>query len=139
MVADRDGDVILIGTGAGGGTLAHRLAATGKQILIQELGDYSSRERDTWDSTAAFVRGKYRAPEFWCDKHVNQFPPEVNYYVGRNSQSRGAAFFHLCPEDEVDTSFFPSIGGEPPAHGHRTMGCGLAVSSPSSFGVTDSG
>ena len=61
MVADCDGDVILIGTGAGGGTLAHRLAATGKQILIHELGDYSPRERDNWDSPAAFVRAKYRA------------------------------------------------------------------------------
>jgi choline dehydrogenase-like flavoprotein len=61
MVADRDGDVILIGTAAGGGTLAHRLAATGKQILIHELGECSPCERGNWDSTAAFVSGKYRA------------------------------------------------------------------------------
>ena len=27
-------DVIIIGTGAGGGTLAHRLAPSGKKILV---------------------------------------------------------------------------------------------------------
>ncbi len=61
-------DVIVIGTGAGGGTLAHRLAGTGKRILMLERGDYLPRERDNWDSTAVFVGGKYRAPEFWYDR-----------------------------------------------------------------------
>src|SRR5205823_9179080 len=82
MADDQRYDVIIIGTGAGGGTLAHRLAPTGKRILILERGEYLPRERDNWDSTAVFVKSKYRAPEIWYDKHGNQFPPEVNYYVG---------------------------------------------------------
>src|SRR3954451_14283876 len=61
---DRHYDVIIIGTGAGGGTLAHRLAPSGKQVLLLERGDYLPRERDNWSSTAVFVNGKYRAPEF---------------------------------------------------------------------------
>ena len=92
-------DVIVIGTGAGGGTLAHRLAPTGKRILLLERGDYLPRERDNWDSTAVFVRGKYRAPEYWYDRHGNEFPPEVNYYVGGNTKFYGAALFRLRPED----------------------------------------
>lgn len=92
-------DVIVIGTGAGGGTIAHRLAPTGKRILLLERGDYLPRERDNWDSTAVFVKGKYRAPEFWFDKHGNQFPPEVNYYVGGNTKFYGAALFRMRPED----------------------------------------
>lgn len=92
-------DVIIIGTGAGGGTLAHRLAPSGKRVLILERGDYLPRERDNWDSTAVFVKGKYRAPEFWLDKHGNEFPPEVNYYVGGNTKFYGAALFRLRPED----------------------------------------
>ncbi|RKE17333.1 GMC oxidoreductase [Streptomyces sp. TLI_171] len=92
-------DVIVIGTGAGGGTLAHRLAPTGKRVLILERGDYLPRERDNWDSTAVFVRGKYRAPEYWYDKDGNSFPPEVNYYVGGNTKFYGAALFRLRPED----------------------------------------
>jgi choline dehydrogenase-like flavoprotein len=92
-------DVIIIGTGAGGGTLAHRLAPSGKRVLVLERGDYLPRERDNWDSTAVFVKGKYRAPEFWLDKHGNEFPPEVNYYVGGNTKFYGAALFRLRPED----------------------------------------
>ncbi|MGW7119074.1 GMC oxidoreductase [Streptomyces sp. NPDC054901] len=99
MSEDQHYDVIVIGTGAGGGTLAHRLAPRGKRILILERGDYLPRERDNWDSTAVFVKGKYRAPEFWYDKHGNSFPPEVNYYVGGNTKFYGAALFRLRPED----------------------------------------
>nr|AEG64677.1 putative choline dehydrogenase [Streptomyces viridochromogenes] len=99
MAGDQHYDVVIIGTGAGGGTLAHSLAPTGKRILILERGDYLPRERDNWDSTAVFVKGKYRAPEFWFDKHGNEFPPEVNYYVGGNTKFYGAALFRLRPED----------------------------------------
>ncbi|MFF2102671.1 GMC oxidoreductase [Streptomyces sp. NPDC058202] len=99
MADDQQYDVIIIGTGAGGGTLAHRLAPTGKRVLILERGGYLPRERDNWESTAVFVKGKYRAPEFWYDKHGEQFPPEVNYYVGGNTKFYGAALFRLRPED----------------------------------------
>ncbi|MFJ6833500.1 GMC oxidoreductase [Streptomyces sp. NPDC091209] len=99
MTDSRHYDVIVIGTGAGGGTIAHRLAPTGKRILLLERGGYLPRERDNWDSTAVFVKGKYRAPEFWYDRHGEQFPPEVNYYVGGNTKFYGAALFRLRPED----------------------------------------
>ena len=39
-----DYDVIIIGSGAGGGTLAHKLAPSGKRILILERGGYLPRE-----------------------------------------------------------------------------------------------
>jgi choline dehydrogenase-like flavoprotein len=64
MVDDQHVDVIVIGTGAGGGTVAYRLADTGKNVLLLERGGYLRRERDNWESTAVFVTGKYRAPEF---------------------------------------------------------------------------
>ena len=99
MPDDRHYDVIVIGTGAGGGTLAHRLAPTGKQVLLLERGDYLPRERDNWDSTAVFVQGKYRAPEFWSTSDGDEFPPEVNYYVGGNTKFYGAALFRLRPQD----------------------------------------
>ncbi|HXS23087.1 MAG TPA: GMC family oxidoreductase [Gemmatimonadales bacterium] len=99
MVDEQHYDVIVIGTGAGGGTLAHRLAPTGKRVLLLERGDYLPRERDNWESTAVFVQGKYRAPEFWLDQHGDEFPPEVNYYVGGNTKFYGAALFRLRPQD----------------------------------------
>ena len=92
-------DVIVIGSGAGGGTLAHRLAPAGKRVLLLERGDYLPRERDNWSSREVFVRGKYLPPESWYDRHHNAFQPEVNYYVGGNTKFYGAALFRLRPED----------------------------------------
>ena len=51
-------DVIVIGTGAGGGTFAHRLAPSGKRVLMLERGGYLPRERANWDSTEVFVKGR---------------------------------------------------------------------------------
>jgi choline dehydrogenase-like flavoprotein len=42
-------DVIIIGTGAGGGTLLHRLAGSGKRILVLERGPFLPREKDNWN------------------------------------------------------------------------------------------
>ncbi|GAA1222699.1 GMC family oxidoreductase [Kitasatospora nipponensis] len=99
MTEDRHYDVVIIGTGAGGGTLAHRLAPSGKRVLLLERGDYLPREIDNWDSTAVFVKGKYLAPESWYDANGRAFQPEVNYYVGGNTKFYGAALFRLRPED----------------------------------------
>src|SRR6185437_7135015 len=77
--------------------LAHRLASTGRRILLLERGGWLPRERDNWDSTAVFVEGRYRAPELWFDRHGREFPPEVNYYVGGNTKFYGAALFRLRP------------------------------------------
>jgi len=94
---DQHYDVIVIGTGAGGGTFAHRIAPSGKRVLLLERGDYLSRERDNWDSTAVFVQGRYRAPEFWLDRDGREFPPEVNYYVGGNTKFYGAGPVQAAP------------------------------------------
>jgi choline dehydrogenase-like flavoprotein len=75
-------DVIIIGTGAGGGTLAHRLAPSGKRILLLERGDYLRRETDNWDSRAVFVKAKYKTHEEWYDKDGKPFHPGQHYYVG---------------------------------------------------------
>ena len=61
-------DVIIIGTGAGGGTLAHRLAPSGKRILLLERGDYVPREKDNWSTRAVNVEGKYQTKESWRDR-----------------------------------------------------------------------
>ncbi|HEY7049834.1 MAG TPA: GMC family oxidoreductase [Jatrophihabitantaceae bacterium] len=99
MNGDKHYDVIVIGSGAGGGTLTHRLAPSGKRVLLLERGGYLPRERDNWESSAVFVAGKYRAPEFWLDARDDEFPPEVNYYVGGNTKFYGAALFRLRPQD----------------------------------------
>jgi choline dehydrogenase-like flavoprotein len=94
-----DYDVIIIGTGAGGGTLAHRLAPSGKRILLLERGDYLRRETDNWDSNAVFVRNKYKTKEEWYDKDGQPFHPGQHYYVGGQTKMYGAILFRLRERD----------------------------------------
>ncbi len=92
-------DVIIIGTGAGGGTLAHRLAPTGKKILLLERGEYLPREKDNWNSRAVFVENKYKAKVTWKDKQGNPFHPGIHYCVGGNTKVYGAALLRFRQED----------------------------------------
>ncbi len=92
-------DVIIVGTGAGGGTLAYRLAPSGKRILLLERGDYVPRERDNWDTRAVNLHGKYNTKEVWRDGDGRELHPHTNYYVGGNTKFYGAALFRLRRED----------------------------------------
>lgn len=92
-------DVIIIGTGAGGGTLLHALAPTGKKILVLERGDFVPREKRNWDSRSVNVEGHYNTKEIWHDKDGNPLHPHTNYYVGGNTKFYGAALFRLRRED----------------------------------------
>jgi choline dehydrogenase-like flavoprotein len=92
-------DVIIIGTGAGGGTLAYRLAPSGKRILLLERGDFVPREKDNWRPRAVNVDGKYRTKEVWKDHDGKDLHPHANYCVGGNTKFYGAALFRLRKED----------------------------------------
>ena len=72
-------DVIIIGTGAGGGTLSLALAHTGKRILILERGDFAPREKDNWSSRAVNVDAKYHTREHWFDRDGEKLHPHTNY------------------------------------------------------------
>src|SRR5213080_1721076 len=92
-------DVIIIGTGAGGGTLAHRLAPTGKRILLLERGGYLPREPENWDSAEVFLKERYLSGEEWLDKDGNSFRPHQQYFVGGNTKFYGAILFRLRERD----------------------------------------
>jgi choline dehydrogenase-like flavoprotein len=92
-------DVIIIGTGAGGGTLAHRLAPSGKRVLVLERGGYAPREPENWDSAEVFLKGRYLSGETWYDKQGTPFTPHAQYYVGGNTKFYGAILFRLRERD----------------------------------------
>lgn len=92
-------DIIIIGTGAGGGTLARKLAPSGKSILLLERGQYVPREAANWSTRAVHVEGRYQTKESWLDRDGRALHPHTNYAVGGNTKFYGAALFRLRPED----------------------------------------
>jgi len=92
-------DVIVIGTGAGGGTLAHTIAQTGKRILLLERGDFLTKQLENWDPGPVFVDGQYISPDTWYDQDGTPFQPQVHYFVGGATKMYGAALYRLRPED----------------------------------------
>ncbi len=94
-----DYDIIIIGTGAGGGTLLHALAPTGKRILVLERGGFVPREMENWDARAVNLDARYNTKEAWRDKDGQPLHPHTNYFVGGNTKFYGAALFRLRRED----------------------------------------
>jgi choline dehydrogenase-like flavoprotein len=92
-------DVVIIGSGPGGGTMAWRLAQTGKRILLLERGGYLPRERENWDSKAVFIDARYQAPETWYSSAGETFHPGLHYFVGGNSKVYGAVLLRLREKD----------------------------------------
>jgi choline dehydrogenase-like flavoprotein len=141
-------DVIIIGSGAGGGTLAHALAGSGKRILLLERGDFLPREMDNWDPKPVFVKGKYISKDTWFDRDGKGFQPQVHYFVGGATKLYGAALYRLRPQDFGEIKHVSGIspawplsyddfepwysqaeqlyqvhgnGGEDPTEGHRSQ------------------
>jgi len=96
---DKRFDVIIVGSGAGGGTLARQLAPSGKSILILERGDWLKREAENWDAEAVFVQNRYVSPDTWYDRSGRPFQPQVHYFVGGATKMFGAALYRLRKED----------------------------------------
>ena len=92
-------DVIIVGSGAGGGTLAHALAPSGKRILLLERGNYLPREMANWDPEAVFDAGHYISADTWYDADGTPFQPQVHYFVGGATKLYGAALYRLRPQD----------------------------------------
>jgi choline dehydrogenase-like flavoprotein len=105
-------DVIIIGTGAGGGTLARALAPSGKRILLIERGERIRREKENWNVRAVQLEGRYQTKEIWRDEHGQDLHPHTNYCVGGNTKFYGAALFRLR---ERDFSELRHAGGLSPA------------------------
>jgi len=92
-------DIIIIGSGAGGGTLAHRLAPSGQKILILERGDFLPQEKENWDPEQVFLKNRYHTNEVWYDHNQRPLHPGTGYWVGGNTKVYGAALFRLRERD----------------------------------------
>ena len=102
-------DVIIIGSGAGGGTLARHLAPSGKSILILERGDWLKREQQNWDVEEVFIKNRYVPKETWYDKTGKPFQPGLHYFVGGATKMFGAALYRLRKEDFGELKHYDGI------------------------------
>ena len=92
-------DIIVIGSGAGGGTVAHALACTGARILVVERGDFIPQEAENWDPEAVWKHLRYRINEHWVDERGREFRPYTHYCVGGNTKFWGSVLYRLRRED----------------------------------------
>jgi len=92
-------DIVIIGTGAGGGTMAHALAKTGARILVLERGEAIPREPENWNPGAVWKDLRYRTQERWLDERGREFRPYTHYCVGGNTKFWGSVLYRFRRED----------------------------------------
>jgi len=102
-------DLIIIGSGAGGGTLARHLAPSGKRILILERGGWLPREPENWSAEEVFIKNRYVSSDTWHDKDGRAFQPGVHYFVGGATKLYGAALYRLRKEDFGELKHYDGI------------------------------
>ncbi|HEY9448422.1 MAG TPA: GMC family oxidoreductase, partial [Gemmatimonadaceae bacterium] len=92
-------DIIIIGSGAGGGTMAHALSTSGARILILERGDFVPQEEENWSPEAVWKKLRYRTTERWLDGEGREWTPYTHYNVGGNTKFWGSVLYRLRRED----------------------------------------
>ena len=92
-------DIVIIGSGAGGGAVAHSLAASPAHILILERGDFVPKEEENWSPEAVWKNRRYQTTERWLDERGREFPPYTHYCVGGNTKFWGSVLYRLRRED----------------------------------------
>ena len=92
-------DIVIIGTGAGGGTMAHALASTGARLLVLERGEVIPREPENWSPGAVWRDLRYRTKERWLDARGEEFAPYTHYCVGGNTKFWGSVLYRFRRED----------------------------------------
>ena len=92
-------DIIIIGTGAGGGTILHKLKESGKKILVLERGTFMPQEKENWDTDEVFRKERYHTKEVWKTNDDKDLHPGTGYWVGGNTKVYGAALLRLREKD----------------------------------------
>ena len=92
-------DIVVVGSGAWGGTMARALAPSGARILLLERGDFVPQEDENWNPEAVWKKLRYRTRERWLDERGREFRPYTHYNVGGNTKFWGSVLYRLRRED----------------------------------------
>ncbi|HVK90329.1 MAG TPA: GMC family oxidoreductase [Mycoplana sp.] len=95
-------DIVIIGSGIGGATIAAGLAPSGASILILEAGYHIEDRPENRDQRAIFQRGHFRPKETWYEAGGEGFNPGNYYNVGGNSKFYGAVLVRYRREDFLE-------------------------------------
>lgn len=112
MARHHHADVVVLGTGMGGGVLAWALRDCGARVLLIERGSFLPREPENWDPVAVFGNNRYKTKEKWRNASGGWFSPGVHYFVGGNTKVYGAALPRLR---QCDFEAIQHAGGISPA------------------------
>lgn len=104
-------EVLIIGSGMGGASLAAGLAATGRRVLILERGDHLRPSPQDRSDEAIFAKGHFRPREHWLDATGTPFNPGNYYNVGGNSKFYGCVLYRYR---RADFSPLRHMGGTTP-------------------------
>lgn len=96
-------DIVVIGSGMGGGVTAHALAARGRDVLLIERGERIPREPQNWSPSEVFQKKRYKPAEKWFDERGRAYSPGVHYNVGGNTKVYGASLPRFRESDFTAT------------------------------------
>lgn len=114
IIDDQQYDIIIVGTGAGGGTLAQKLAPTGKQILVLERGSVMALDEQNLAGVDVLRNKRYHSPEQWYDQSGEPFSPQTNYAVGGNTKIYGASLMRMRERDFESVPYQEGVAPEWP-------------------------
>ena len=104
-----EADVVVIGSGMGGGTTAWALARRGVDVLVVERGRRLPREPENWSPEAVFLRRRYKPTDTWEDGRGRSFAPGVHYVVGGNTKVYGASLPRLRESDFEEVAHLEGV------------------------------
>lgn len=109
MVTETVVDVVVVGSGAGGGTLARALAGSDVSVLVVERGGWLPQEKQNWDPTEVWRKQRYRESETWFNRRGEDFQPFMHYLVGGNTKFWGAVLYRLREEDFTEVAHVDGV------------------------------
>jgi choline dehydrogenase-like flavoprotein len=109
---ERSPDIVIVGSGMGGATLAAGLAPSGAPIVTLEHGRHIPKDAPARDPNRIVRSSALRSPETWLNEKGEPFEPGNYYHVGGNSKLYGAVLIRFRAEDFAEMEHF---GGVSPA------------------------